>query len=358
MSLRVAIVSAQESLPLTYIARTLLVHGCWPATARYPRSDVQLVDRVEDADLAMLSSSWQVTCSWESEAEARQAIERTGRAGRRTLIFADHDATRPLGLAPLGGIVYRTSMMSGTPYVDEFAKPGFANAIDPDAAPMRPWHPTPVVTFVGQTSSAALTAALTHRRTGASAPGPDRVVRGPVATNTSTSLGSPMNVGLMIRRRAVEALRASARVHTAIIERDRFFGDLSPEEQVSGIVEFNEHMVVADYGLCARGAGNYSYRLYETLAAGRIPVIVDTAMVLPFADRIDWATLGVWVPMSDLDSIGDRVEAFHRQLGPEGFSALQHRIRDVYRTFLSRSGFVRTVFAEDMPRLLAKGMGT
>ncbi len=357
MTTRIALVATRDSLPTTFLADSLATHGRWPHSASHSTPVVTLVDHVDDADIAMLSNAWQVVCAQRAEDEARGAIEGVRRMGRRTLVLADFDSTKPLGLASIGGIVYRTSMLAGVTYIDEFARPAFANSIDPHSVRVRDWSPTPVVSFVGQTTSAALASALRARRHGPIAIAPVDNDRNEGDGAVAISLGSPMNVGLVIRQRALAGLRSSSAIQPSIIERDRFFAEFAPDERAEHLAAFHSNMADSDYVLCVRGAGNFSYRLYETLAAGRIPVIVDTAMVLPFADRIDWATLGVWVAMNDLDSIGDRVGAFHRQLGPDGFSALQHRIRKVHRTFLSRSGFGRAVFAEDVPRLLAKGVG-
>ncbi len=358
MTTRIAMVGARDSLPTTFIAASLSAHGRWPHSTSDSTPVVTLVDRVDDADIAMLSSAWQIVCAQQAEDEARRVIEGVRQMGKRTLVLADFDSTKPLALAPLGGVVYRTSMLAGVTYIDEFARPAFANSMDPDSVPIRGWSPVPVVSFVGQTTSAALASALRARRHGPIAVEPVDSDRNQGARATAISLGSPMNVGLVVRQRAIAGLRSSPAIHASIIERDRFFAEFAPEEKSEHLAEFQENMVNSDYVLCVRGAGNFSYRLYETLAAGRIPVIVDTAMLLPFADRIDWSSIGVWVAMDKLDAIGDRVAAFHHGLGPNRFAALQGRIRSIHQEFLSRSGFARTLFVEELPRLLAKGVGT
>lgn len=355
MTMRIAIVHAHKSLRPNYVVQDLLSSGGWPAGSN-GATGVILTDQVDNADVAMLASSWQLTCAQGHEADAREAIERTRERGRNTVVMSDHDATRPLDLGPSGGIVYRTSMLATVDYGAEFAKPGFANSIDPESALFRTWSSIPVVSFVGQTHNAALTSALRRGRTefGEASTRPATSSGAPTPTGHH-SLGSPMNVGLVIRRRAVNALRSSTSVHAEIIERDRFFADFAPAEQAPLIAAFHVTMADSDYGLCVRGAGNYSYRLYETMAAGRIPIIADTSMVMPFADRIDWRRLGIWIGMDELDTIGERVAEFHHDLGPDGFDSLQREIRSVHRKYLSREGFARTLFLEDLPRLLREG---
>ena len=90
---------------------------------------------------------------------------------------------------------------------------------------------------------------------------------------------------------------------------------------------------------CARGAGNFSYRLYETLSCGRIPVFVDTDCVLPDEDMIDWRSLCVWVDESELDEIGERVAAFHAAYDDSSFRELQHECRRVWLERLSPEGW-------------------
>ena len=47
------------------------------------------------------------------------------------------------------------------------------------------------------------------------------------------------------------------------------------------------------FTFCYRGAGNFSYRFYETLMMGRIPILVNTDCVFPFEDKVDINSLGL-----------------------------------------------------------------
>lgn len=59
--------------------------------------------------------------------------------------------------------------------------------------------------------------------------------------------------------------------------------------------------------LCPRGAGTASIRLFETLVAGRVPVIVSDAWVAPSGP--DWDAFSLRVPEADIPSIPARLEA-------------------------------------------------
>jgi hypothetical protein len=120
-------------------------------------------------------------------------------------------------------------------------------------------------------------------------------------------------------------------------------GDNSFDRMQTARREYVQNIVDSDYVLCARGAGNFSYRLYETLSCGRIPVFVDTDCVLPLEDEIDWRALCVWVDARGVDTIGKRVRSFHERLSPEAFIELQRRARATWEEFLSPLGFVRSL---------------
>jgi len=51
---------------------------------------------------------------------------------------------------------------------------------------------------------------------------------------------------------------------------------------------------------------------------------------------VDWHTLGVWVPLREIDSIGGRIRAFHVGVGgDEAFAAAQERCLRTYREVLA-----------------------
>jgi hypothetical protein len=103
--------------------------------------------------------------------------------------------------------------------------------------------------------------------------------------------------------------------------------------------EFVRNVIDSDYVACVRGGGNFSLRLYETLCCGRIPIVIDTDCVLPFADSIDWPSHAVFCDAGELHSLSDKVAAFHRALGPERFGALQTQARRLWLQWLSPLGF-------------------
>jgi hypothetical protein len=100
----------------------------------------------------------------------------------------------------------------------------------------------------------------------------------------------------------------------------------------------NGHYVVA-----LRGCGNYSIRLFETLAADRIPIMVDTNQYLPFEDKINWKELGIWIPLDKFNFISDLVVDYHNTVGEKGFRERIETIGNVYKNYLSRDSSLRII---------------
>ncbi len=55
-----------------------------------------------------------------------------------------------------------------------------------------------------------------------------------------------------------------------------------------GIEQLISYYNKSEFCFCPRGTGNFSIRFYETLYYGRIPVIIDTDIILPFENIIEW----------------------------------------------------------------------
>lgn len=104
---------------------------------------------------------------------------------------------------------------------------------------------------------------------------------------------------------------------------------------------FVKNIIENDYILCVRGAGNYSFRLYETLSAGRIPIIVNTDCVLPYDFVIDWKKYCVWVEESDIDKIDEILLDYHQRVSKEEFLELQVSIRKLWEEWVSPVGFFK-----------------
>lgn len=96
------------------------------------------------------------------------------------------------------------------------------------------------------------------------------------------------------------------------------------------LADFADHLQRTTYELCPRGCENFSFRLFETLRFGRVPVIIDTDMVLPSV--IDWEKIAVIVDGSAPDSVYDRIVGDYSGMSEEQFLARQKAIFEASET--------------------------
>jgi hypothetical protein len=311
--------------------------GAPPGAGRYDRYNergpdyIQLVP-LDSAQAAVLPAAWEhVAGNPEAESLAARLAERCRAAELPLLVFFFADSIEPVPIEE--ALVLRTSLLRSAHRETEHAMPAISidvgEELGGDVEPS--WRETPVVGFCGYAPGAerlSLRAAPRRAR---------RRLR--------VAVGS-LPDGIYARARALAALRASPRVKLNDVVRDSFWaGALRPdgtfdrERMEVARTEFVSNMRDSDYILCSRGGGNFSYRLYETMSASRIPVFVDTDSVLPFEQQIDWRSLCVWIDASDVESVGDAVAEEHRRLGPDGFRARCADCRRTWETYLSAEGF-------------------
>jgi sporulation protein YlmC with PRC-barrel domain len=99
---------------------------------------------------------------------------------------------------------------------------------------------------------------------------------------------------------------------------------------------FVENMNKCDYVLCLRGTGNYSGRFYMALNAGRIPVVVDTDIVIPFEDHLHI----VKIPVDSIKKIGDFILEHFEKTTEQELREMKIKNRAVYNQLLVPEKFL------------------
>jgi len=108
--------------------------------------------------------------------------------------------------------------------------------------------------------------------------------------------------------------------------------------------EFVYNIISSHYCLATRGNGNFSYRLYEIMSLGRIPLFVNTDAVLPYEEFIDYKKYFCWVEEKDLKKIAKIVLDFNNKISNEDFISLQKKIREIYEEWISPVGFHKNLW--------------
>jgi hypothetical protein len=143
------------------------------------------------------------------------------------------------------------------------------------------------------------------------------------------------------RFQMLKKIERSDTVKTNFILSNKFLGGReSPGEKEDQRRIFFQNLKDSHYIFCYRGWGNYSIRLYETMAAGRIPVIITSNNNLPFISKINWNIFPV-IKSSDSKNIAKILSEFHGKLSNEEFVALQLTARKIWEEYFTYKGFMK-----------------
>jgi hypothetical protein len=293
---------------------------------------------LEECDVGVFPQDWQGVEKDEiAIGNARRFARACAAAAKPMVVFHWTDADEP---ADLDAFVFTTSLLRSRRRPREFALPAwsedFVERYAGGRLPVRRRGARPVVGFCGQSSEPATAPTTRSGRLRRSAGARKRAL---------LRRAGRLSSGHVARARALDRLTRDRSVTTNFVVRDDFWagaipgGVPDPAALRRARREYVANMVASDYILCARGDGNFSYRLYETLSCGRIPVFVDTDCVLPLDFELDWRRYCVWVDESELEQIGEKVAAFHEGLRDAGFADLQRECRRLWETHLSPEGF-------------------
>lgn len=307
-------------------------------------ADLFTLTPLEEADVALVPADWstyQGSFSWLARSDraaigrAREFAERARLLGKPVAVFFTGERSHERVPLP-GAWVFRKSMYRSRRgprdvMVPEVFYLDLLEQLGMETIDERPWVAKPSVGFCGmarrrQASEhlSQLAFFLVHlAREGASGVSP--------------------YIGVELRLRAIEVVRASNLVSSKFIVRDKsvFYGSENKTNRERVRREFLDNIRGADYQLALRGSANYSYRPWEAMCVGRPPLFVDTDCVWPFDNEVDWSKLVVQVDESDLARLPEALLDAHSALDDTRFRELQHACRTTWERYLTPLGLAR-----------------
>lgn len=290
---------------------------------------ISMVSSHKDADIAVLPFEWKSKKQWGNKYNkflqlAASFENEAFRSGKKMLVFFNSDSDEPVPL--LNTIIFRTSFYRSKRRNNEFAVPGwsidFLHKYLSGMLKVRGKNAVPVVSYTGYVDFDL------------------DDIRSVLVYKLKLIAGWKPNAGSILRGLAVRILKQDTRVHMEFIRRNGFKGGCDEITRR----EYFLNMLESDYALVTRGAGNFSYRLYEVMSCGRIPVIIDTDCVFPFDHIIDWKKYCVWVDSAEVDRIADKVSEFHENISSKEFEEMQLSIRRLYEEWISPVGFFKNLW--------------
>jgi hypothetical protein len=148
----------------------------------------------------------------------------------------------------------------------------------------------------------------------------------------ATTRGIRMTCCYPLRVDTMQVLEQDSRIKTDFMGRGTT--GLQPRVQGDRRHQFLDNLQRNAYALCVRGADNYSWRFYEALSLGKIPILIDTDCMLPLEDEISWDQFIVRVPSTRLQELPDRLWEWHSQLSASEFCDLQRQLRSLFERLM------------------------
>lgn len=143
------------------------------------------------------------------------------------------------------------------------------------------------------------------------------------------------------RKRCLDIIRKNDKIKSDFIIRSGFWGGGVKKE--SAVSDFNKNMEKNLFGFSCRGAGNFSYRFYQTLSMGRIPILLNTDCVLPFDNFIDYNKHCLIVDVSNINDIDRAVVDYFYSKTKQELYEMEKNNRVLYENFLSPLGFLNNL---------------
>ncbi len=274
---------------------------------------------IEDCDIVVLPSEWRP-----GQEDAVKLASLAEKHGKKIMIFFNSDSDEDIPIK--NAIIFRTSFYKSKRKQNEFAMPAwtsdFCMKYLGGRLNLREKSAVPTVGYAGYIDYRNLYEKLKY------------AVRHPL-----NSL-SRKETGQALRGRAVRGISKSRDINMRFIFRPAC---LTGSADLKSREEYVICLIDTDYTLVARGGGNFTYRLYEILSCGRIPIFVNTDCVLPFDHLIEWERHMVWIESFEIDTIIRKITDFHSDISHEEFLELQRKNRRLYEEWLNPTAFFSNI---------------
>ncbi len=293
---------------------------------------VQITDDPAKADYLLLAHNFSTLRKRSAYVAEFEALSK--KHEKKVIVFwhGDRDDRVPLSNA----IVFRTSIYGHSMRPEEIAMPAYSeDLLQGELLQMRKKSEVLTVGFCGWADYRSL-----RNRFGTYV---QNAAVDAQAFLSSKPILRARRKGLSFRRAAIASLRFHDTVRTNFIIRSSYSGHKNTINMDPEIArrEYRDNMLQSDLALCVKGDGNFSYRFYEALSLGRIPLLINTDCVLPFADKIDYDAFILRVPFQDIAKLPERVGEWWKRLSDEGFVGMQKQAREVYERYLAVPAFLR-----------------
>lgn len=140
------------------------------------------------------------------------------------------------------------------------------------------------------------------------------------------------------RTKTLKLFTENKYIKTNFIIRKEFWGG-KPHDKVL-IKDFEDNMLNSHFNICNRGSGNFSMRFYQTLSFGRIPILLNTDIKLPFEEEIKWNDIIVFCNTEE-----ELVTKVLYYWNNKNILKMQIECREIYNKYFSNTNFLDKILS-------------
>jgi hypothetical protein len=141
------------------------------------------------------------------------------------------------------------------------------------------------------------------------------------------------------RLKFINKLKSIPKIKNNFVIKDQYWG--GNPHNINTINDFVNNIKNSHITLCIRGTGNWSARFYQVLYLGRIPLFINSDMMLPFEDKINWKDIIIYC-----DSIYNMVENIRMFWLTKDIIQAQIKCKEIYDTYLAPEKWCKIITDE------------
>lgn len=105
------------------------------------------------------------------------------------------------------------------------------------------------------------------------------------------------------------------------------------------LIKFIDVTSSSKFSLCPRGYGPTSFRMYEILQLGSVPVYVSNDHYLPWCDDLTWSDFCVIISESEIDKIDEILKS----IDDDKYAVMLSKGKEVYQEYFTLDGMVNNI---------------
>ena len=103
---------------------------------------------------------------------------------------------------------------------------------------------------------------------------------------------------------------------------------------IDQFIDFINSSLESKFVLCPRGYGASSFRLYEAMQLGVVPVYISDRFWLPFTHELNWNEFCVLITEHHIENLYEILES----IDDETYQKMQNKIKEVYSNYFTMEG--------------------